>query len=551
MGPPERVLAWTAALRRSPAAIDILITALIVILFAGAAILVYTTGGTKLSWPYLTLIPVLIAAARFRLVGGLLAGMAGGLLLGPYMPLDTAAGIAQETANWLIRLAFYTGLGGFAGFLFLLLRQQSEQRERAARTDADTGMPNKTALFEALEQEDRKTGPGPLLMLVRVTGLAEIIHAIGITAGDQLMRELDKRLRSHVGEPLQVYRFSASELMLVKPAPMQSAAQISQLVLRSVELPVEVQGIPVHTDIVLGTAGDTRDRPPPRELIRRARLALAEANDRKVLYCEYLPRHERESARTIELLGRVRKALEANEFELHYQPKIRPCDHSVAGCEALIRWRGEDGSLIPPGRFMPRVEQSALIDPLTRFVVDAARDFSKRVDGQTVSINFTARNLLDHDLIDRLGRIVDDHELGRDRIEIEITEGAIINDPQAARESIARLRDHGFLVSIDDFGTGYSSFGYLRMLPLTGLKIDRVFVSEVDSDDRARELMKCMIQVGHALDLEVVAEGVETGAQLQTLEELGCDLIQGFHIAGPMPEPRYLEWCRTNSDRVA
>ena len=547
--PIERVARrWFPRLRASRRTMNVLTLGVIAALFAGATVLVYATGGTKLAWPYLMLVPVLLAAARFRIAGGILGGLVGGLLLGPFMPLDVAAGIAQETGNWLVRIAFYMGLGAFTGLLFLLIQREGERRERDARIDSDSGLPNKTALIETLEDmQTDETERGSLLLLVRVRDLAEIIEAAGIAAADELVGELARRLRAEVGEPARAYRFSASELALLKPAPEQSPDEIAARALGCGDEPIEVRGIPVHAELAMGSAGGEREPLEPRELIRRARAALAAAGDRQHTHVHYAPKQERESTKTVELLGRVRRALAAGEFELHYQPKIHARDGTVAGCEALIRWRDRGGHLIPPGRFMPRVERSALIDPLTRFVVTEACAFAQRQGSGSVSINFTARNLLDRDLVESMGEKMAAEGFATGCIEIEITEGAIVRDPEAARAAIERLREAGFGVSVDDFGTGYSSFEYLRLLPITGLKIDRAFVRDLENDPRAADLMASMIQVGHTLGLEVVAEGVEEREQHEILRRLGCDLIQGFHFARPMPEDEYLAWRERNA----
>jgi len=549
MEPSSRAPAWPDALDGSREASDPLIAGLIVALFAGATALVYATGGTKLAWPYLMLVPVLVAAARWHVIGGLVAGLAGGFLLGPFMPLDVSQGIPQDTANWLVRIAFYTFLGGFTGALFAFIQREANRRAYEARIDADSGLPNKTAMLEDIESPQADEGSvAPLVFLVRLTNLAEIINALGVSSGEAVIRALRQRIHDQVDTTVRIYRFSASELALVAHEQVGDVTKLSRTIRQSVDEPLEASGIPVHAETLIGSAGG--DSPVDvHELVRRARAALVSARDTHAGLHHYRPERETERRRTVELLGRVRQALRNGEFELHYQPKVRVADDTASGCEALIRWRDAGGELIPPGSFMPRIEQSALIGPLTRFVVHTACEFAQQADDHAVSVNFSAHDLLDRELVEALADSVSGECVDSGNFEIEITEGAIVRDPRAARAAISRLRDQGFRVSIDDFGTGYSSFEYLRLLPLTGLKIDRAFVKELEGDGRARELMQCMIQVGHALDLEVVAEGVETVEQVNILRQLDCDLIQGFHYARPMPDSEYLEWCGAHGRR--
>jgi predicted signal transduction protein with EAL and GGDEF domain len=532
-------------LRQSPRALDAIVLVTLALLFTGAYAVVYTTGGTRLAWPYLMLVPVLLAAARFRVTGGILGGLIGGLLLGPIMPLDTTAGIPQDTANWLIRIAFYVTLGAFTGALFLLIRREGQAREQAARIDSDSGLANRTALVEALQRAAVERLTMPSLVLARVVDLGEIMEAAGVSAADELMEALASRLRSGIEAEIEVYRFSASELVVLEYLPNPSATPHDRELLQAAERPAEVHGVPVHVELALGSAGTVARDLSPREIIRRARVALFAAVERQRELCHYSEDLERRTSDTVRLLARVRRGLEQGEFELHYQPKIHTASGNPDGSEALVRWRdGHTGELISPGDFMPRVERSALITPLTRFVAESAFAFVPET-GRRISINFTARNLLDPDLIASIARMAGKGAIPAGSIEIEITEGAIVRDPIAAREAIGQLRRCGFHVSLDDFGTGYSSFEYLRLLPLTGLKIDRAFVRDLEDDPRAQRLMACMIDVGHALDLEVVAEGVETAGQVRLLEQLGCDLLQGFYFARPMPGREYLDWACT------
>lgn len=524
-----------------------LFIALMVLLFAGATALVYATGGTKYAWPYIALIPVVVAAARFGVIGGILGGLTGGLLLGPFMPLDVAADIPQQAGNWHVRLAFFTGIGTFTGVVFMLKNRESGLRATEARTDTDSGLPNNVALMEALEAFDGQS----LLLLLRVRDLADVVEVAGTAGADELIYKLAARIHECLDRSVQVYRFSASQLMLVKPRPSESPEALAEQAAQCVDEPIEAQGVPVHIELQMGSTTGDASSTSPRDLVRQARMAVSAAAEHHSRHSHYTPGHETESARSIKLLARVRQGLRKNEFELHYHPKISAHDNRVDGCEALIRWRDADGSLIPPGHFIPRVERSALIDPLTRFVVDTACSFARQPEAQPVSVNFAVRNLLDRDLAMALARTASDNGIDAHNIEIEITEGTLIRDPVAAQKAIEKLRAEGFRVSLDDFGTGYSSFEYLQLLPLTGLKIDRTFVNALDKDPRSKELIICMIRVGHALGLEVVAEGVETEAQAAFLRDIGCDLLQGFYFARPMPQDDYSEWHQQYRESLA
>lgn len=267
------------------------------------------------------------------------------------------------------------------------------------------------------------------------------------------------------------------------------------------------------------------------------------ASEKHRTHCHFQPFLARRSVQNIKLISRVRRGLEQGEFELHYQPKLRLANGQVTGYEGLIRWRDEHGKLVPPGLFMPKVENTTLIAPVTRFVIDEACGFARRHGGK-VSINLSVRNLMDDELLEELKQLAQQSGMRPSQLEVEITESALVHDLFAAKQALERIRSCGIQVSIDDFGTGFSSFEYLRHLPITGLKIDRAFVEGLEQDERARKLMACLIDVGHALDLEVTAEGVETQGQHRILQELGCDQAQGFLYSKALPVDELLAWRR-------
>ncbi|WP_375194037.1 putative bifunctional diguanylate cyclase/phosphodiesterase [Marinobacter sp.] len=504
--------------------------------------LVYRTGGTAYAYPYLMLVPVLLAAAWYRIVGGLVTATVAGILMA-LMPLDVERGIDQETANWLLRLGLYIGLGAFAGGLFHSIFKLNRNRERLMFIDHPSGLPNSLALRKDLSGRLRHQGAkqGVALILIRIIDIPDVLEALGIDASDELISAVGRRIRAETPPSAQLYRFSNSELMLLLSGA--HSLQTERIVRNLVDIGednVIVQDMPMRAQTVYGSclAGPEACE---EGLIRRARLAMFAALEKNVSHEPYSPQLERKPLETIQLIARVRDGLDRQEFELHYQPKIRLSDNSVCGAEGLIRWRDGKGGFIPPGKYMAKVESTTLISPVTRFVMDEASRFAWSSPG-TVSINFSGRNLLDNQLLSRLETLLRESGLPPERLEIEITESVLMQDLDAARESINRIRALGVGVSIDDFGTGFASFEYLRHLPVTGLKIDRVFVKELELDEKAQKLMTCMVEVGHALGLEVTAEGVETTGQCDILRATGCDLAQGFLFSPALPGDAFSHW---------
>lgn len=518
-----------------------------VTLVAGTAI-VYATGGTGYAYPYVMFVPVLVAAAVFALPGALVTALIAGLALGPYMPMDVAGGVDQTTVNWLTRLAFFLGIGGVAGALFGRLQGEAAARDRAARHDARSGLPNQVALEDALAGAIERTADGGgrvSLLLVRAIDLQEVLEAVGADAGDDVVRALAGRLQEGAGVGDAIFRYSASELaIMVTGSEDHGLGRLAGELQTAAESGLVVRDVPIRLELAIGIASTMRAAEGPYELIRRARIALFAAREREQDHCFYSWRFERRTAETIRLITRLADALEAEEFELHYQPKMRLDDRTVFGVEALIRWRDPARGIVPPMQFMPKVEQTRLIQPLTRFVVRETARFLGAHDGLYVSFNLSMRNLYDAVLIGELVELVGAGGIDPARLEVEITETALMRQPEAAVQALERLHRAGIAVSIDDFGTGHASFEYLRRFPVTGMKIDRVFLEDADSDTRTRSLLRSMIAVGHSLGLEVTAEGVEREAVFDTLVVLRCNCFQGYWLSPPLPEGELIEWIR-------
>lgn len=515
--------------------------------------IVHYTGGTAYAYPYLMLIPVLLGAAWYGLYGGLIvAFVAGGLMA--LMPLNVEDNIFQSQTNITMRMGMYLLLGGLAGQLFRSRLQSRRERDATARRDPRTELPNNLALEEDLQVALYRKGAGQSLglMLIRITDINDVLEAMGVDASDELVRAISGRIRCSVRGGVVVYRFSNAELALFIPNIEASDLQVVSDRLQEIgEQSLQVQQVPIRVQLVIGSSTAGGDETSPDLLISEARIALFAAIEKRLFHKPYSPALTRRSVQAIKLISRVRNALQENEFELHYQPKIRLSDDQVCGCEGLIRWRGSDGQLILPGMFMPKVETTTLIAPITRFVAQTASRFAARGAGAgIVSINLSVHNLYDEELLDLLRNLAGQLAGGSWQLEAEITESALIGDVAEASRAIRRIRDLGIGVSIDDFGTGYASFEYLRRLPISGLKIDRAFVMDLDNDKRARDLMKCMIDVGHALDLKVTAEGVETRDQHEHLRAMGCDQVQGFHFAPALPEAAYGAWCEDYANRM-
>lgn len=545
---------WMDCGRRSSVNRHLIRGVILTLLLITGTWVVYATGGTGYAYPYLMLAPVLLAAFWYELAGGLAAALVAGILMA-FVPLKVSLGIEQTAANYLIRIAEYLLLGGVSGWLFLLRRQSARRHHTLMRTDLLSGLANQVALNEDLgryltapDSQERHTG----LMKVRITDITDVIDALGLDAADELVLILGKRLEQAVRGVPTAYRINHDELALIlEGVTATDLAGVAERLMAVGEESLTVCQVPVRVQLAMGSSIAQGAETHVNELLREARIALFTAIKQGKGYRHFAEQLERHSQESLQLIARVRSALQAKEFRLHYQPKICLDDGRVCGSEGLIRWPQTDGSLISPGQFMPKVENTSLIYPVTHFVAREAAAFARQhAGGGAVSINLSVHNLFDSELVNLLLDLVEQTDLPAERLEVEITETALIVDLDAARRAIQRIREVGIGVSIDDFGTGFASFEYLQHLPITGLKVDRTFVAQLEDDPQARKLMACMIEMGHALDLVVTAEGVETQGQADILRELGCDQAQGFFYTGALPASDYLAWCQAHANTL-
>lgn len=530
----------------------------IIIFFAAGTWLVYFTGGTGYAYPYVILLPILLSTAWFGLPGAILGAVAGGLLIGPLMPLDVSTDTYQSIDNWLARIAFFLLIGVFSAGIFQSLRLANQRHLHALEIDHKTGLGTQAALNRDLKRLLLRTSqdnpPSSAILLVRMQDLWEILQSMGADTAEQVVKDLAKQITQNIEIPHQVYRFSKSELAILFSVEAQEEVDrqekvgaVFDIAKRVGEEETVVKGIPFRVQIVAGSYLIRDNDQNPEIVINRARTGLSVAIENNVPYRRYDPMFDQKTAERVQLIARVRDGLVKQQFQLFYQPKICMRTGRHVGSEALLRWFDQDNKMVMPGLFMPKVESTSLIDPVTRFVIAKACENIKSHNLMSVSINFAIDNLMNSALIEDLGRIVASYGVSPESLEIEITEGALIRDPEQAKTAVRTLRDQGFKVSLDDFGTGYSSFQYLTHLPLSGLKIDRAFVENLETSADARTIMESMISMAKALKLEVTVEGIETEEQRKIVTDLGADLVQGFHYSRPLPLTEYQQWAKARS----
>jgi EAL domain-containing protein (putative c-di-GMP-specific phosphodiesterase class I) len=260
----------------------------------------------------------------------------------------------------------------------------------------------------------------------------------------------------------------------------------------------------------------------------------------------YDPTLHASSSKTLSLLTELRAAISEGQLRLYLQPKLALDTAKVVGAEALVRWQHPQRGLVPPLQFIPFAEKTGFIRQLTLWVFEEAARHWHMLMGEglliTLSVNLSTRDLLDPELPQKFQALLTQHDVPAEAFCLEITESAIMDDPQRAQATLERLHAMGFSLSIDDFGTGYSSLAYLKKLPVDELKIDQSFVKNMETDGDDAKIVRSTVELAHNLGLSVVAEGVENEAVWELLRELGCDQAQGYHMGRPMPAGAFYEW---------
>jgi diguanylate cyclase (GGDEF)-like protein/PAS domain S-box-containing protein len=438
---------------------------------------------------------------------------------------------------------------------------EREEANLALRHQADhdelTGLPNRSKLNRALGlalDDAREAGRSVALLLMDLDQFKEVNDALGHHHGDRLLIELGRRLSATLPEAELVARLGGDEfavLLTGETAPARARA-IANKVVEALEQPFEVDGVRLQSNLSVGIATYPADAADVVTLIQRADIAMYAAKRTASGVAVYVAEDDRSSVRRLTLLGELRHGIAAGELVTHYQPVVDLQTATIIGAEALVRWRHPTLGLLQPAEFIELAEVSALIGPLVQTVAEQAltdaASWYARGHRMSVTVNLSVRNLYDPQLGSWLIRMLERVGLPPAALRVELTESALMDDPVLATSVLASLRARGTEVSIDDFGTGYSSLSMLRRLPVDELKIDRSFVQDLEQRDAT--LVRSIIDLGHALGLRVVAEGVESARVLATLAELGCDRAQGYLISRALPSDRFLELVEQPPDHL-
>ena len=467
------------------------------------------------------------------------------------LPYDQVAAEVRAAA-----VRTYWRLGAGLGLLYVVLAGISWSTSRRLRRlaaaaahdalhDPLTGLPNRALFRRHLEDAVVRGAPGAVV-LVDLDRFKEVNDSLGHQAGDALLTAVAERLTSAVREGDTVARLGGDEFGLLLP-DLCDGGDTRELVQRVSDVlsrELVVAGVPLTIEASFGIALHPADGTDVETLMSRADTAMYHGKRGTEGVVVYDAARAVEPTHHLSIQHDIRRAIEEDELRLVYQPQVDLASGRTVSVEALLRWEHPERGLIPPGEFLPAVEQSAAMVPLTEWVLRRAladcAAWTRAGAGWNVAVNVSARNLEQEGFAGIVAGLAAQAGVDPRQLQLEVTETALPADIATASRTLDELHAHGFGTALDDFGVGYASLSHLRSLALTEVKIDRAFVAEVDTSPEDRQVVRSLIRLSHGLDLVVCAEGVETAEAADWLAEVGCDRAQGYHFSRPMPWPDLL-----------
>jgi diguanylate cyclase (GGDEF)-like protein len=504
------------------------------------------TGGTHSHLLALYVVPVIFTAALLRLrltalVIGLAVAAAALPLLGGWngfyvRSLMLLAGVMMLSAYVETRL------------LGTAVTEKAAAEYQALHDDL-TGLPNRAFFFQSVREAIQFDPEARLAVLLMDLDLFKDINdTLGHQRGDRVLRELGRRLQDLLRAPgTVVARLGGDEfgILLARPHDAEGT-DVAKRLLESLGQGIMLEDLDIALRASIGVALYPEHGRDIDALVQKADVAMYQAKAARSGYSIYTPGRDPYSTERLELIGELQRAIENMELVLHYQPEVDLRTRRIVGVEALVRWQNPRRGLLMPERFIPLAEHSGLMRSLSREVLTMAlgqcRTWRDAGIDLVVAVNVAAADLLDLQFPHEVESLLRDQDVPPSRLKLEITEGTIMADPVRARAVLTRLHAMGVGLSVDDFGTGYSSLAYLRQLPVDEIKIDRSFITEMETEASDAVIVRAIIDLGRNLGLQVVAEGVEREGTWDQLAALGCELAQGYCISPPLPEKALSLW---------
>lgn len=443
------------------------------------------------------------------------------------------------------------------------LEKKNAEVVRQTLHDDLTGLPNRILLLDRIQQAAKaglRNNRSVALFIIDLDDFKDVNNAVGHHNGDRLLIMVGERLNATIRATDTVAHLSGDSFAVLMPETgyddaRECANKILAVFAKHFSIELSARSIDVELKPSIGVSLFPDHGAEPDQLVRRAEIAMYRCKHSDVRISFFQPDDDPVSLQRLSLLAGLREAIEIDELELFYQPKLDATSQSIVGVEALARWHHKEMGFVSPEMFIPLAEEAGLIRPLTSWVIDTAvRQCRAWMDEGTVfpvAVNLSARNLHDPTLIDVIRNAISRYQIPAGLLQFEITESAMMHDPLAAQKNLNRINELGVGLAIDDFGTGYSSLSYLRSIPADELKIDKSFILGMSENRDNYVIVQSTIRMAHNLGKRLVAEGVEDQASLDSLIAMGCDIVQGYHFCRPVPAAEFSGWASNHNQQIS
>lgn len=512
-------------------------------------LIVYETGGVKYVFSHTMYIPIIFAGIFWGFKGGALIGIIGGLMLGPIMPIDTITGEKQQLINWIYRTIYFFIVGGTVGTFSDFLKEYIKKIHYISTHNSETGLYNMVSLnldkvvSDFLEKKTKIN-----VLSISWINIDEIINNFGIRICVSVIKELNERMKKIFKEKFIFIHSDISKfyVLIECDQPKLCLNQIEHLISE----PFIINNIPFYAEFTVGLAEYDKNE---NELnpFQKANMATLYAKKSGVSSSIFNDVNIKITKNNLILLGEFPAAIQNNQTILYYQPKIDLHTKKTIGIEALIRWNHPEKGMICPADFIPLVEESNLIHPLTDFVLNESlsklHEFNENGYYPTISINISPKNIANPSFLDRVALILDQHDVKKECIEFEITESSLMFNPEKVNLILRSFKNHNIKLSIDDFGTGYSSLSYLSRFPIDIIKLDQFFIRQLSLMKGTYYIVESAINLAHNLGLKIIAEGIEDTETEKMLIDMGCDMGQGYLYSKPLNDQDISSWIEKNN----
>lgn len=512
-------------------------------------LIVYETGGVKYVFSHTMYLPIIFAGIFWGFKGGALIGIIGGLMLGPIMPIDTITGEKQQLINWIYRTIYFFIVGATVGTFSDFLKEYIKKIHYISTHNSETGLYNMVSLnldkvvSDFLEKKTKIN-----VLSISWINIDEIINNFGIRICVSVIKELNERMIKIFNEKFIFIHSDISKYyaLIECDQPRLCLNQIDCLISE----PFLINNIPFYAEFTVGLAeydkSDSDLNP-----FQKANMATLYAKKSGVSSSIFNDVNIKITKNNLILLGEFPAAIQNNQTILYYQPKIDLHTKKTIGMEALIRWNHPEKGMICPADFIPLVEESNLIHPLTDFVLNESlsklHEFNENGYYPTISINISPKNIANPSFLDRVALILDQHDVKKECIEFEITESSLMFNPEKVNLILRSFKNHNIKLSIDDFGTGYSSLSYLSRFPIDIIKLDQFFIRQLSLMKGTYYIVESAINLAHNLGLKIIAEGIEDTETEKMLIDMGCDMGQGYLYSKPLNDQDISNWIEKNN----